>query len=50
MYQRVFFGKVTHEVNNTLPDLNEREKAALSADCSRGAGHGRRSHGVAECD
>ena len=30
MYQRVFFGKVTHEVNNTLPDLNLREKAALS--------------------
>jgi len=30
MYQRVFFGKVTREVNNTLPDLNLREKAALS--------------------
>jgi NADH-quinone oxidoreductase subunit M len=29
MYQRVFFGKVTHEVNNTLPDLNLREKIAL---------------------
>jgi NADH-quinone oxidoreductase subunit M len=29
MYQRVFFGKVTHEINNTLPDLNQREKAAL---------------------
>jgi len=29
MYQRVFFGKVTHEVNNTLPDLDRREKAAL---------------------
>src|SRR5271170_2369893 len=29
MYQRVFFGKVTHDVNNTLPDLNMREKAAL---------------------
>ena len=29
MYQRVFFGKVTHDVNNTLPDLNLREKAAL---------------------
>ena len=29
MYQRVFFGKVKHEVNNTLPDLNLREKAAL---------------------
>src|SRR5438309_7987836 len=29
MYQRVFFGTVTHEVNNTLPDLNLREKAAL---------------------
>jgi NADH-quinone oxidoreductase subunit M len=29
MYQRVFFGKVKHEVNNTLPDLTLREKAAL---------------------
>jgi NADH-quinone oxidoreductase subunit M len=29
MYQRVFFGKVTREVNQTLPDLNLREKAAL---------------------
>ncbi|MGB9074878.1 MAG: NADH-quinone oxidoreductase subunit M [Terriglobales bacterium] len=29
MYQRVFFGKVKHEVNNTLPDLNLREKFAL---------------------
>jgi NADH:ubiquinone oxidoreductase subunit 4 (subunit M) len=25
----VFFGKVTNEVNNTLPDLNLREKTAL---------------------
>ena len=30
MYQRVFFGKVTHDVNNTLPDLNPREKTALA--------------------
>ena len=30
MYQRVFFGKVTHEVNATLPDLNLRERAALA--------------------
>jgi NADH-quinone oxidoreductase subunit M len=29
MYQRVFFGKVTHEVNNTLPDLSGFERAAL---------------------
>jgi len=29
MYQRVFFGKVTHDVNNTLPDLSGREQAAL---------------------
>src|SRR5581483_11868539 len=29
MYQRVFFGKVTNEVNNTLPDLAGLEKAAL---------------------
>jgi NADH-quinone oxidoreductase subunit M len=30
MYQRVFFGKVTHQINMSLPDLNLREKAALS--------------------
>lgn len=29
MYQRVFFGKVTHNENNTLPDLNLRERSAL---------------------
>jgi NADH-quinone oxidoreductase subunit M len=29
MYQRVFFGKVKHEVNQTLPDLSGREQAAL---------------------
>ena len=29
MYQRVFFGKVTHDVNRTLPDLNARERVAL---------------------
>lgn len=29
MYQRVFYGQVTHEVNNTLPDVNVREKTAL---------------------
>jgi len=29
MYQRVFFGKVTHPENNSLPDLNMRERAAL---------------------
>jgi NADH-quinone oxidoreductase subunit M len=30
MYQRVFFGKVTHAVNNSLPDLSLREKTALA--------------------
>jgi NADH-quinone oxidoreductase subunit M len=29
MYQRVFFGKITHEINNTLTDLSGRERAAL---------------------
>jgi len=29
MYQRVFFGKVAHEANNTLPDLDFRERTAL---------------------
>jgi len=29
MYQRVFFGKVNHEVNRSLPDLSGREQAAL---------------------
>jgi NADH-quinone oxidoreductase subunit M len=29
MYQRVFLGKVKHEVNQTLPDLAVRERVAL---------------------
>jgi len=29
MYQRVFFGKVSHEVNLSLPDLSVRERTAL---------------------
>ena len=29
MYQRVFYGTVKHEVNNTLPDMNGRERLAL---------------------
>src|SRR5581483_7810745 len=29
MYQRVFFGKVKHEINLSLPDLTGREHAAL---------------------
>jgi NADH-quinone oxidoreductase subunit M len=29
MCQRVFYGKVTRDINNTLPDLDRREKAAL---------------------
>ena len=29
MYQRVFFGKVKHPVNETLPDLSVRERCAL---------------------
>ncbi len=29
MYQRVFFGKVTHDTNRTLPDLDTRERIAL---------------------
>jgi NADH-quinone oxidoreductase subunit M len=29
MYQRVFFGKVRHEVNRSLPDLSGTEVAAL---------------------
>jgi NADH-quinone oxidoreductase subunit M len=29
MYQRVFYGKVKHEVNQTLPDLSIRERTAL---------------------
>jgi NADH-quinone oxidoreductase subunit M len=29
MYQRVFFGKVTHDINQALPDLELRERAAL---------------------
>jgi len=30
MYQRVFFGEMKHNINGALPDLNLREKAALS--------------------
>ena len=29
MYQRVFFGKVTHQVNEKLPDLDLRERIAF---------------------
>ena len=29
MYQRVFFGKVSHDVNLRLPDLSLRERIAL---------------------
>jgi NADH-quinone oxidoreductase subunit M len=29
MYQRVFYGKVTHAVNNSLPDLSRFEKLAV---------------------
>ena len=29
MYQRVFFGKVKHDENSTLPDLSLRERTAL---------------------
>ena len=29
MYQRVFFGKVTHEINEVLPDLDLRERITL---------------------
>ena len=29
MYQRVFFGKIKHDVNQTLPDLSARERTAL---------------------
>jgi NADH-quinone oxidoreductase subunit M len=29
MYQRVFFGKIKHTVNQTLPDLSARERTAL---------------------
>jgi NADH-quinone oxidoreductase subunit M len=29
VYQRVFFGKVTHGVNQSLPDLDDRERWAL---------------------
>ena len=30
MYQRVFFGKVTHPSNSALPDLDVRERVALA--------------------
>jgi NADH-quinone oxidoreductase subunit M len=30
MYQRVFYGKVTHEINQTLPDLDMWERITLA--------------------
>jgi NADH-quinone oxidoreductase subunit M len=30
MYQRVFYGKVTHEINQALPDLDLRERLTLA--------------------
>jgi NADH-quinone oxidoreductase subunit M len=30
MYQRVFYGKITHDVNQKLPDLDLRERVALA--------------------
>lgn len=29
MYQRVFYGKISHDVNLKLPDLDLRERVAL---------------------
>jgi NADH-quinone oxidoreductase subunit M len=29
MYQRVFYGQVTHDVNNSLPDISAREQIAV---------------------
>ena len=29
MYQRVFYGKITHPINEILPDLDTRERIAL---------------------
>ncbi len=33
MYQRVFFGQITHKVNASLPDMNLREKLAVVSAC-----------------
>jgi NADH-quinone oxidoreductase subunit M len=30
MYQRVFFGQVTNDINRTLTDIDLREKTALA--------------------
>ncbi len=50
MYQRIFFGKVTHAVNNTLPDLNVREKSALWPIAIASLVMGVAPLGVAQCD
>jgi NADH-quinone oxidoreductase subunit M len=49
MYQRVFFGKVTHDVNNTLPTSTCARRGAGS-DCDCRAGDGRCAAGLAERD
>jgi len=33
MYQRVFFGQITHKVNASLPDMNLREQLAVLPAC-----------------
>ncbi len=50
MYQRVFFGKVTHDGNVSLPDLSGREHAALWPTAACGPGDGRRAADLAQCD
>ena len=50
MYQRVFYGKVTHPVNNSLRDLSGFEKDGDLAMRRGSAGNGRSSHHVAGGD
>ena len=50
MYQRVFFGKVKHPDNESLPDLNAARTHRAVAHSGHGSGHGSRAAAVAERD
>ena len=50
MFQRVYYGPVTHEENATLPDLRPREWAARAAALRDGARDGRLPDAVPQAD
>ncbi len=50
MYQRVFYGKVTHPINNSMRDMIGFEKAAVWPCAVAALVDGRGAHSVAGCD